>query len=397
METAINLRWHAFAQNLGSSSSSLRHQNHFTDVTLAAEDQQVEAHKFILSTCSPFFNNILLKNSHPHPLIYLKGVRFCDLTSLLDFMYCGEVNIQQKDLDYLLSAAEDLQVQGLTENGSEGDQSKEGMEEGDSSKSAATLSITDLTVKQKSNTSFQTKQKKESKDKSVEITPMVSAENSLNSSADTSIEVVNTLAKKRKLDSFAEPASPAPNGGRKRSRADFSVERPSTRRSLTTQETNEKGNLQEKAKQSKLPEKQVSESKENDPSDQTIAGIEELLKLSHRVLAESDENSPQDSSQQQEENPRRGYKAKEPIPKSPPANPAPPAPSPVSYKNANFKSSTPAKSPQDKTKAMIDLMLVKKNGQWRCSICNKTWPLNVKKEAESHIGTVHMVNGTLTK
>jgi len=243
------LRWHAFSQNLGSKSSSLRQQNHFTDVTLAAEDQQVEAHKFILSTCSPFFNNILLKNSHPHPLIYLKGVRFCDLTSLLDFMYCGEVNIQQKDLDYLLSAAEDLQVQGLTENGSEGDQSKEGMEEEtrDPSKGSATLSITDLsdqTVKPKSNPSFQTKPRKETKEQTVEITPKrISSGSPLNSSAETSIEVVDSIAKKRKLDSFAEPAQ---NGGRKRSRADFSVDRP-TRRSITTQETNEKGNLQEKA------------------------------------------------------------------------------------------------------------------------------------------------------
>lgn len=382
MEPAINLRWHAFAQNLGSSSSSLRHQNHFTDVTLAAEDQQVEAHKFILSTCSPFFNNILLKNSHPHPLIYLKGVRFCDLSSLLDFMYCGEVNIQQKDLDYLLSAAEDLQVQGLTENSSEGDQSKEGMEEEtkDPSKNTATLSITDLTAKSKSNSSFQNKSKKETKDETVEITPVKNGESSL----DSSIEVVDSLAKKRKLDTFAEPA---PSGGRKRSRSDFSIDRPK-RQSLNRRETNEK----EKSKHGKLPEKQVSESKENDPSDQTIAGIEELLKLSHRVLAESDENSPQVSSQQEEATPRKGQKAKEPIPISPPPNSAPPAPSPVSYKNA------PAKSPEEiKTKKMIDLMLVKRNGQWKCDICKKTWPLNVKKEAESHIETVHMKNGSLMK
>jgi len=401
METAINLRWHSFAQNLGNSSNILRNQGLFSDVTLAAEDQQVEAHKFILSTCSPFFNNILLKNTHPHPLIYLKGVRFSDLTALLDFMYCGEVNIQQKDLDYLLSAAEDLQVKGLTENGSDGDQSKEGMEEEtkDSSTHNATLSITDLTVKPKSNASFH-KVKKETKDGNVEFvltkvdnSPSISARNSFDSSAEISSEMVEPATKKRRNEAFAEPVL----SGRKRSRADFSIEK-----SRGSQIRQSPPAAEEKSKSSKLPGKRqtgrVSESKENDPSDQTIAGIEELLKLSHRVLAESDDNSNQGPSKEEEETPKKVYKTKELIQKSPGKKAALPAPSPSYYsKNANFKSSTPAKSPQDKTKAMIDLMLVRKNGQWRCSICNKTWPLNVKQEAENHIGTVHMKNGNLVK
>ena len=47
----------------------------FSDVTLACSDnKQVKAHKVILGACSPFFKEILLRNPHQHPLIYLKGI-----------------------------------------------------------------------------------------------------------------------------------------------------------------------------------------------------------------------------------------------------------------------------------------------------------------------------------
>ena len=49
-------------------------------------------------------------------MIYLRGVRTCDLESVLDFMYQGEVNVAQDDLNSFLAVAEDLQIKGLTQN-----------------------------------------------------------------------------------------------------------------------------------------------------------------------------------------------------------------------------------------------------------------------------------------
>jgi len=69
----------------------------------------------ILSGCSPFFRNILCRNPHQHPLLYLKGVKYTDLQSVLDFIYHGEVNVAQEELNSFLSVAEDLQVKGLTQ------------------------------------------------------------------------------------------------------------------------------------------------------------------------------------------------------------------------------------------------------------------------------------------
>jgi hypothetical protein len=48
----------------------------------------------------------------------MKGVKYADLVSVLDFMYHGEVNVAQEELNSFLAVAEDLQVKGLTQNGS---------------------------------------------------------------------------------------------------------------------------------------------------------------------------------------------------------------------------------------------------------------------------------------
>ena len=81
---------------------------------------KVEAHKVIIAACSPFFKSILRRNPHQHPLLYLKGVLYDDLVSVLHFMYKGEVNIAQEQLNSFLAVAEDLQVKGLTQDGQNG-------------------------------------------------------------------------------------------------------------------------------------------------------------------------------------------------------------------------------------------------------------------------------------
>ena len=110
------LKWNDFESNISTAFQELRDDKDFFDVTLACEDDQVEAHKVILSACSPFFRSVLKKNKHQHPLLYLKGVRFADLLSVLNFMYQGEVNVAQNDLNTFLAIAEDLKVKGLTQH-----------------------------------------------------------------------------------------------------------------------------------------------------------------------------------------------------------------------------------------------------------------------------------------
>jgi len=113
------LRWNDFETNISSAFRELRDDKDFFDVTLACDDEQIQAHKVILSACSPFFRNILRRNPHQHPLLYLKGVKYTDIQSVLNFMYHGEVNVAQEELNSFLAVAEDLRVKGLTQNQSD--------------------------------------------------------------------------------------------------------------------------------------------------------------------------------------------------------------------------------------------------------------------------------------
>ena len=54
---------------------------------------------------------------HPdrHPIVILKDVPYVDMRSLLDFMYRGEVSVDQDRLTAFLRVAESLRIKGLTE------------------------------------------------------------------------------------------------------------------------------------------------------------------------------------------------------------------------------------------------------------------------------------------
>ena len=114
MSEKFCLKWNDFQSNVTSAFSLLRTKTDFQDVTLVSDDhKQISAHRVVLVSCSEYFNNVLSQNTHSHPLLCMDGINFSDLNNVLDYIYNGEVNIYQEDLDRFLQIAQKLQLQGL--------------------------------------------------------------------------------------------------------------------------------------------------------------------------------------------------------------------------------------------------------------------------------------------
>ena len=108
------LKWNDFQTNVSNTFRKLRTSEHFYDVTLVSDDQQqVQAHKVVLSSSSEYFKNILTSNKHSHPMLCLSGVNKEDLKNILDFIYNGEIQIYQDKLDIFLDIAQRFQLEGL--------------------------------------------------------------------------------------------------------------------------------------------------------------------------------------------------------------------------------------------------------------------------------------------
>ena len=114
MSDKFALKWNDFQSNWNQSLSDLRKDTDFADVTLISDDKmKFLAHKILLSSCSNTFKMILKENSNSKSLLYLGGVSSVNLRYLLDYIYHGEVNLYQKQLDSFLEIAQNLEIEGL--------------------------------------------------------------------------------------------------------------------------------------------------------------------------------------------------------------------------------------------------------------------------------------------
>ena len=111
----VCIRWNNFQENTTNIFMTMRKNSDYTDVTLVCGDgHQVEAHKAILAASSPFFNKLLNRSRYVNPFIYMIGMNSDNLEALLDFIYHGETNIHQDNLEIFLNIAQELGL-GLVE------------------------------------------------------------------------------------------------------------------------------------------------------------------------------------------------------------------------------------------------------------------------------------------
>ncbi|XP_055304422.1 modifier of mdg4-like isoform X24 [Sitodiplosis mosellana] len=117
-EEQFSLCWNNYNTNLSTGFHESLLKGDLVDVTLAAEGHLVKAHRLVLSVCSPYFQKMFTQMpANQHAFVFLKDVPHAALKDLIQFMYCGEVNVKQDALPTFISTAEALQIKGLTENG----------------------------------------------------------------------------------------------------------------------------------------------------------------------------------------------------------------------------------------------------------------------------------------
>ena len=126
MEEKFCLKWKDFQENTTKTFSNLRQEKDFFDVTLVSDDQkQIMAHKVVLSSTSEYFKNILKTNKHSHPMLCLTGITSGDLENVLDYIYQGEVEIFQGDIDNFFGIAQRFKIDGLLSSDRESDTKQE--------------------------------------------------------------------------------------------------------------------------------------------------------------------------------------------------------------------------------------------------------------------------------
>ncbi|VEN63767.1 unnamed protein product, partial [Callosobruchus maculatus] len=110
----VCLRWNTHHANMQTTFPSLLMKEQYVDATLVAEGQTIKCHRVILSSCSPYFEDVLSSISpYQHPVLFMKDTPFWILRSVCDFMYAGEVNVAQNKLEEFLAVADNLKIKGL--------------------------------------------------------------------------------------------------------------------------------------------------------------------------------------------------------------------------------------------------------------------------------------------
>nr|XP_036221590.1 uncharacterized protein LOC106622921 isoform X1 [Bactrocera oleae]XP_036221591.1 uncharacterized protein LOC106622921 isoform X1 [Bactrocera oleae]XP_036221592.1 uncharacterized protein LOC106622921 isoform X1 [Bactrocera oleae]XP_036221593.1 uncharacterized protein LOC106622921 isoform X1 [Bactrocera oleae]XP_036221594.1 uncharacterized protein LOC106622921 isoform X1 [Bactrocera oleae]XP_036221595.1 uncharacterized protein LOC106622921 isoform X1 [Bactrocera oleae] len=109
------LKWSEFQSSIVNCFQRLRDEEDFVDVTISCDQRSFAAHRVVLSACSPYFRKLLKSNPCKHPIVILRDVYSEHMECLLSFMYNGEVNIRQDQLQDFLKTAHMLQIRGLTD------------------------------------------------------------------------------------------------------------------------------------------------------------------------------------------------------------------------------------------------------------------------------------------
>merc|ERR1719427_1150288 len=107
----LNLSWNEFEKCVSDTFKELLEEKDFTDVTLVSDDLfQIKAHKVILSSCSSVLKKMLQATPQQNPVIFLTNIPYKEMKCLIQFMYLGQTEINEDDLNIFMNAAAKLDI-----------------------------------------------------------------------------------------------------------------------------------------------------------------------------------------------------------------------------------------------------------------------------------------------
>ena len=109
-----SLTWQTYSDHLKSMMKELMMNEDYSDVTLVTEDKkQIKANIHILSACSPVFKDFLKKENKSSTIMYLRGIQYSEMESIMQFIYLGKTTFYEERMDEFLSVAKSLEIKEL--------------------------------------------------------------------------------------------------------------------------------------------------------------------------------------------------------------------------------------------------------------------------------------------
>ena len=111
-----SVTWHSYSDHLREALGEMMTSSEFADVTLVTDDkQQIRAHRNILSACSPVFKNFFQMGlERTHSVIYLRGIQYSEMESILQFIYLGNTRIYKERMNEFLMVSKNLEIKQLS-------------------------------------------------------------------------------------------------------------------------------------------------------------------------------------------------------------------------------------------------------------------------------------------
>ena len=96
-QSKYSLTWDSYSDHLNNMMKDLMLNEDFSNVTLVTEDKKhIKANIHILSSCSPVFQDILKKDHKSSPTIFLRGIQYSEMESIIQFIYLGEATFYEE-------------------------------------------------------------------------------------------------------------------------------------------------------------------------------------------------------------------------------------------------------------------------------------------------------------